>query len=245
MFDKSFDRKKTTLLVVSIVGFFLIVGLVISIIVINLNRSSYGDGVTIQNFDKLVKNLPKERKDAIFASLHLIVSKNTEQVKPAPQVKDAVIREGSEEQTAVTPGKHFTGNFIVDIKSLGQSYSFQYSYSTDPNDGFEGGYSIIVRCPTVDELIYGDFNCKNLDSFTEGEVDPIIFLVPYSSLDFEIRAAASPGAKTVLTIKLFLTEADRRTGQDAAIERYKQGALTWIRNQGLDPNNYTIEYTVQ
>ncbi len=244
MFDQAFSRKRTALIVTAVVGGLIILGLVITIIAVSLNRSPYDNGVAIQNFDKLVKNLPKERKDAVFAALYEVVKLNNS--GEVPDITDAIIREGSEVQTPAGP-RQYSGSFIVDIASLRQSYLVQYAYSPDANDHFMTGYPLVVSCLPADKLIYGEFDCKNPGFIDSTPIDPIVYILPYSTLSYEVRALTSPAdpnGKTTLKITLFLSDADYRTGKDAAIESYKQQALSWIRSQGFNPDNYLLQYVV-
>lgn len=76
-------------------------------------------------------------------------------------------------------------------------------------------------------------------------VDPIIHNLPHSTLTYEITAVGEKGTagnKQTLNIHILLFEADRRTGEEAAIKKYKQEALDWMRSVGCDPSDYNIIY---
>ena len=75
--------------------------------------------------------------------------------------------------------------FILDIKSLKQSYDVSYGW-TDTLDASNNSLTeniSYVKCLPDNKLIYGDFNCVDFDSVIDTPSDPIIKHLPYSTVD--------------------------------------------------------------
>lgn len=89
---------------------------------------------------------------------------------------------------------------------------------------------------------------KTMEGVDKGNADdPILSVIPYSTLDYQItptyRTRDNGSAYLVVKIALRLTNADRNN-QAAAAEVYKKQALDYLRSKGINPDSYTIEYTV-
>lgn len=223
---------------------FIVVTVVILLIINTAtpkNNNPYGDQVTIKNYD--VKNLPADRRDSIFASLYKIIALNQAEGSKKPDINDAILRKDSEQQDYSSQKDIYVGHFIVDIKSIGQSYYVQYTYSDNATNPEVGGYPVTATCLAVNQLIYGDFSCKDALQLESAGVDPIIKYLPQSTLSYQITANVGSDQKTALTIQLLLTEADYRIGEQAAVDAYKKEAIDWMISKGLTPENYTINYT--
>lgn len=89
---------------------------------------------------------------------------------------------------------------------------------------------------------------KNQDKTPAVNNDPIFNYVPHSTLDYNLTAVVSndsQGQSTVgLQAQLLLSAADVNSGQDAAVATYKQEVLDYLKSVGLNPDKYTITYTV-
>ena len=240
--DQGYDRKRLLILVVLAVSIVLLIIIASVIAYLQSNRNAYGDGLKIQNYDQMVKNLPSETHQSIEASLYNIVKQNSN--TKVSSVKDTYIRKDSAKQDEVSKGKQYSGSFIVDIESLKQSYRVAYAYSSTPNDGFMDGYPINIICLNPNELIYGEFDCKGTTTSETATSDPILKLVPHSTLNYKITPFLDldRDRHITLTVTLLLTEADRSINEAAAVEQYKAEALEWLNTQGLDLSRYTINY---
>lgn len=239
IFSNLSKRQKVFLLIL----FFCLVAIIVGAVIYKTNyEKPYGTELTIGNFDSKIKNLPPDRKSSISAYLYDTVKKNTNQSITLDDIGEAVIRENSNSQIFKSDVKVFNGSFIVDIEKIKQSYKIEYVYSFDKNSDYAGGYEVLVLCLPNDKLIYGSFDCKELFEDSAG-IDPIVTLLPYSTLSYEIRLIDTGKDKPTLAIKLFVSEADRNTGEAAAVNKYKQEALYWIMSKGFKPDNYEITYT--
>lgn len=234
------DRKTIKLVAIGIAVLALI-GIALFIVDSQLNKNPYGDNVAIKNYDQKVKNLPNDYKNLFSAMLFEAVKVNLPDVKPG-DINGGTIREGSDTQQEVTTGRQYAGSFIVDIESVKQSYRVQYEYSSNPGDGFSSGYPLLVSCLEKDELIYGDFNCKDKQTENSQETDPIIGILPYVTLDYELRAIYDDSGDITLRAQLFLSAADYRSGIEKIVAQRKKSVEQWIRSAGYNPANYVINY---
>lgn len=222
--------------------FIVIIGIIITAIIIKNQQQPYGKEVVIENFDQHIKNLPSDRKSSISAYLYDTIKINTTETITPTEIGKAFIRNNSSSQMYDSENKVFNGTFIVDISKIKQSYKIEYVYSEDKNSIFLGGYEVLVLCLPEERLIYGSFDCKELFGDSQG-IDPIVTLLPYSTLSYEIRFIDNGKEKPGLLIKLFISEADRNIDEAAAISRYQQQALDWIISEGFNPDNYIITYS--
>jgi hypothetical protein len=233
-------RARRILLGIIVVFFIgLVAFMVISFL---LKGNPYGDEVVIKNYKETVKNLSDDYEDLIMSSLYQTIKLNIPEGTPVPEVNDATIRSDTASQTYEKLDNIYQGSFIVDMESLQQSYRVEYSYSNNPDNVALGGYPIIASCLPVEDLIYGDFGCKDSLVIETGEVNPIVGILPRSTLTYEIRAVTNENNSVKLTIQLLLTRVDYTTREAAAVKEYKAEALAWIRSQGFNPNDYAIEY---
>ena len=233
------DRKKAIAIIAGLIAIVAVIILIVS--TASKNDNPYGEQVTIKNYN--VKNLPDDRRDSIFAALYNVIDLNKAEGSEKPDINDAIVRKDSEEQSYDSDNDIYTGNLIVDVKSIKQSYYIQYSYSANPDNAEVGGYPVTATCLPVDKLIYGDFKCKDALQQESAGVDPITQYLPQSTLSYQIEASTDADNKTVLNIRLLLSEADYRIGEAEAVSTYTQEALNWITSKGLNPNDYTINYS--
>ncbi|MCL2807429.1 MAG: hypothetical protein FWD27_04595 [Coriobacteriia bacterium] len=116
--------------------------------------------VAIQGFAEQAENISDDRIKSIEENLFGTIALNSANPNPA----DAVIREGSYQQTVADAAKQiFHTTFIVDITSLKQSYRISDLFSPLPPE-VTGLYdqTTFVRCLDTHELIYGEFDCQTL-----------------------------------------------------------------------------------
>jgi len=71
--------------------------------------------------------------------------------------------------------------------------------------------------------------------------------LPYRTTDFSLTADFVSGQnnqpKLTIDAKILLSQADM-SSQDQAVALYKQEVLNYINSLGLNPSNYTINYSV-
>lgn len=77
--------------------------------------------------------------------------------------------------------------------------------------------------------------------------DPILSHLPYRSVDFNLTSSFGAGANNLAVLRLqaqLLLHFAQLGDKPAAVAADKQEVLDYIKSLGLDPNKYTIQYTV-
>jgi len=79
-------------------------------------------------------------------------------------------------------------------------------------------------------------------------IEPLLNQLPYATTDFSLSAdfgsSASGAPKLNIDATILLSQSD--TGnEDSATDQYKQEALDYLSSLGVNPANYTINYTIQ
>lgn len=245
-------RKKTLIIFTVLVLFFL--GTTILLIFINRgNNNSYGEELTIANLSEYTKGRQSDKQSIEYIGHELFKTVNLNVSSPVTDnsVKDVRVRAGSFTQTFDDRTKVYTVSFIVDIQSLKQSYdvSYQWDASSSGNTEKLDEWGTVVKCLPKEKLLYGDFSCKDMFTELQGNTDPILNSLPHSTLDYNLTVAQGTTGikgdqKLILDADLLLSAADVRSGRDAAIAAYTQEVRDYITSLGLNPDSYTINYTI-
>lgn len=234
-------------LIIIIVLTLLLFGGIIWLISARIATENMKTKTPIRGYSRLVKNLPDSYRNSIEAAVHSMIEYNNNR-DVSDAVGDAVIRDSSATQQEIVKGSSYSGNFIIDIASIRQSYRVQYEYSDDPQANPQSGYPVLVSCLPKEDLIYGDFSCKERYVSTDNKSvlkDPIISKLPYANLSFRLSADVTTG-----TLKLYaelrIPESDLKGGEESTkqvISSYKEEVVNWIKSQGLDSEKYNITYS--
>jgi hypothetical protein len=226
---------------------FISVLILVAIIVLSFfvqPHNKYGNEIGISNYDKYVSNLPVNRRDAINSNLYNIVKLNSKSKNPS--IQDATIRGDSVEYNYDEATNINSGSFIVDMKSVRQSYLISYRWSSDENNMYIGGYAAKIECLPLDKLIYGNFSCKDdfANSINAASRDPILDYLPYSTFNYTVVANNNSG-KIELNVDMILNSSDTRDGQrDNSINKYKSQVVDWIKSIKFNPDDYSINYNI-
>jgi hypothetical protein len=215
IYDKKFLR---------IAGVVLGVAVVIFALFIVFRKS---DTIVIGGYDDKVHNLTSANRDFIFKSLYNTVSINMPKGE-SPNVNDAVIRKGSDSQVFDKSRNLYEGEFIVDMKSIEQSYHISYLRSDDENNVYIRGDTFIT-CLPEDELIYGDFDC--VDMFSEQDVS-LKDQFPYVDISGPFKITYT-GEGEHGEMKLAVTN---------STPDGRKNALKWLRSKNIDPTDVVIDY---
>jgi len=205
----------------------------------------YGNEVVaIKDLEQNTVGLTDNLKVGMMNSLYRIVALNIPEGESMPEtIDDAAIRPGSEKMTEPNKKSIYTKSFIVDIPSIKQTYRAFYEYSSNREVVSQMANIVVtVSCPNDDDLIYEKFACKEIAYQGEPNQDPVIKILPRSTITYEIRAISNPDQTVSLSVTLFPSASDYRSGVSTAVERYKAQALSWLESKDIDPSKYTIKY---
>lgn len=233
---------KQKIFIISVILLFI----TIFILLLFINPSNkYGDGITINNYDKYISNLPTDKKNSINSTLYKIVKNNLKSDKLS--VNDASIRGDSVKYNYDKSTNINSGSFIVDMQSIKQSYFITYKWSPTDNNVNLSGYTATAACLSSDKLIYGDFTC--IDDFYNSKSyinrDPILDYLPYSTFNYTVTATINKDNKADLDVNIILYLSDTRDGnRENSINKYKTEITDWIKLINLIPDNYLINYTI-
>ncbi|HEY1085875.1 MAG TPA: hypothetical protein VGE34_04080 [Candidatus Saccharimonadales bacterium] len=220
------DRVKLTLLITFLLFFIIFI---VSFLLFS-NRS---ESISINNYDTYTKNLPSEQRDSINNSLYLAVKGNLVDGEKIIY-SAAAIRKGSASESYNSERDVNSGEFIVDLEGIRQSYKVTYDWSKNKNNPNTSGYPITVRCLSEkEEMIYKDFDCKD-DSEELGL--PLQYQLPYSDV-------AGP-----FTIGLIEEDNGSVENDNTAVAitdstpNGRKAALDWLRSRRIDPVDVSINY---
>lgn len=237
--------RKIRILLFCFFGFCL---LLIGIYIYNINHNPYGDQLEINNLNSYTSGKPSDVNTLKYIQSHLyrIVNQNNHPPVKNNSVKDILIRRNSYSQTYSETGRVYTVHFIVDIKSLKQSYGVDYQWINDNKYGpNKDEYGTQVSCLALDKLIYGDFNCVDDRILEKGRqyYNPIEKVLPHTvKYKYTIKkySAIVETKKARLDVEAFVPSwADK----DVVLGGYTTEIKDWIKSKKLNPDDYYFDYT--
>lgn len=206
------NKLKIPLLISSAI--FLII-IIIGILGANdfFHTNPFGESTRIDNFSSYFKNVPNEKRDAVFSALYGTIAGNLNDNIPTP-TSGATIRKNSVNTEYIEASLSNFSTFIVDIESIQQSYDIQMSWSNDPETTI-AGYEILITCPTKDQLIYPEFNCK--DMLTQDPLNALYANNPILKKLPIVESFYNENGDFVYYKISFKTEIDEKTNQTSDI----------------------------
>jgi hypothetical protein len=115
------------------------------------------DNILINNYDEYVKNIPINERTIIQNVLYDTIAMNYTGGDPAT-IKDVQIREESYRQDY--DGSYFSTSYILDVKSIKQSYQVYHSWSMIEELN-KTSYRYLVLCPEQKDLLFDEFECTD------------------------------------------------------------------------------------
>jgi len=239
------DPKAKRTLIVAVAIFLFSSAVAIVLAIYENTKNPYPYYINIANLDDFTAGKPTDRNTLNFIkySLFNTISYNLDYPITNGEIEDVLVRPNSFSQTYDEATRTHSVNFIVDIESLQQSYGVRYQWSND-RSFITAEYGTLVFCLPIEQLIFGDFQCRYMMSSENQVSDPIIRHLPHSTLNFEITAGGLNNNKLTLNITITLSAYDERTDADAAIESYKVEVVNWIKSIGQTPDNYNLNYNI-
>ena len=230
-----------------VVGIFLAIVVCILVLwVITSTKNRYGEELEISNLSSYTAGNPSNQNniDAIQRNLLLTVNKNLSKPVKGDSVKDIIVRKRTYVQSFNSQNRVHSVGFIVDIKSLRQSYNVTYQWSDDGSTKYLDEYGTGVTCLAIDKLIYGDFNCVDTQILEKGRqyYNPVEKILPriveykYSIKSYKTILDTD---KATLDVEAFVPSwADKA----ATLDSYSNEIKEWIKSKKLNPDNYYFNY---
>lgn len=151
----------------------------------------------------------------------------------------AKIREGSARHAYIEDLSAYFLNFIVDIKELGQSYHFAWlGDSSFSGQNLPEVTFLMAFCPREDELVYGNFDCK--DEYDGLGLDMVVYNLLHRRMFQNSTIWLSDvygGEPLTMTIN---TRSDDEAAKAAAVQEVS-GYLSSL-GFSLDDFEYTVQY---
>ncbi len=172
------DRKKFIITVLSIIIIPIIIAITAYIIFKIANALPRIKITNINEYSKQY-NINSETVAEIENSLYNVTALNSENIDTNKNT--AIIRSNSFTYEHHDDTNMNSITFIADIESLRQSYRVNYEWPDKNSDLMTiSEFGTISLCLEKNELIYDDFNCKDVQTTQAGTNDPIIKILPHT-----------------------------------------------------------------
>lgn len=212
------------------------------------SKNQYGESLTISNLSDYINGKPSDSQtiERIENFLYKTVKYNVKKLEDN-SIKDIIIRDDSFSQKHDKEHDVYTVNFIVDIKSLSQSYKVSYQWQTKNKTKFNpyiDQYGTQVICLPIDQLIFGDFNCRDERIFEIGfeKYDPVYLLLPYHvDSSYKIVDYTKFDDTVTLNVEAYAPRWVSKI-DEALLATYTAQIKSWLKSRELNPDNYTINY---
>ncbi len=237
--------------------FFVILYAAISVVLIvvailyNL-RGQYDNQLEISNLSQYTDGQPSDTDSVEYIKYALFntVSHNVDYELKNDSIKDILIRDRTFSQVYDKSTQLYMVHFIVDIKSLKQSYRVAYEWSSE--DQFSehiSEYGTQISCLPPGELVYGSFDCVDDRILEQGKenYDAISPLLPYhvkskyKVAEYEKITVGEEKGRVILTVDVYANRGDIRPSTQA-INEYSEEIKAWLVENKLNVNNYTLTF---
>ena len=204
-----------------------------------LRKNEFGEEIKIDNFSNYYKNVPQKTQDSIYNTLYNIVSINTDDKATIPK-NGALIRDNEHKENFDKKTNVHSGEFIVDIESIKQSYSISFYWSDKEDSRYISGYTTTASCLSENLNIY-DFNtCVDGNTSYNNLITkyPLIQVLPINVEYFSDNYTSYTKYSITYSVsndKVIINISDYSGGSH-------EKALKSISDRGYNLKDYTIEY---
>lgn len=141
---------------------------------------------------------------------------------------------------------------LVFVESLteGQEYTFAIANITSTkNERLDGiTFDFVAKYIPYDELSKEQQALQMAVMDSSSVEDPIIGILPHDTLDYQMNVRHETDHvgdyQLVVDLQILLSQADLNIDRQAAINTYKEAAFEYIRQNGLNPDDYLIKTSV-
>ena len=233
--EKKIQVNPITIIILIVVLVFIIL---LGITFYNLFRSNpYGREIKIDNFTD-------DMREYMSAKLYDIVMDNVNNMSEKDIPKSgAMIRNGSATSSYDEALNMHYGKYIVDIKDVRRTFIGYFEWSDDKDNLNYSGVSTVYYCPGIQDIIYEDFNCKDMFTDDLSSKFPIISYLPETVEYYSDNYSSYTKYRIAYLLlddnsRIVLTITDYTGGnQEKALEK--------IKELGFNPNDYEIEYKLE
>ena len=227
----------------------LIILIVIVAVLINHWNDSHDNQITITNLNDYVNNIPSDTRAEIYNAVFRAAQSNSAgKTSETLSIADAQIREGSAINSFNPSTSLYSGNFIVDIPSLKQSYRIYYEWipKNVNSNLILGDYTTSVDCLHPDEYIYDFYPCiapnQNVGDAYLHYLDNILPYNSYVNNDENSNAAIyirgveySTGGTPFLRVNV------NSCGNQKIMDNATTTVKKYIADHQLNPEDYTYK----
>ena len=229
---------------------FLAIGLstlAIGVLVIGffaVHNTLHDKKISITNIDQYVKKMPESKKQEIYGTIFRAAETNSNYNEVTLSTATATIRDKTFSETYDSYNKVYSGNFIVDIESIKQTYHIYYDWT--PNKDTEqvviSSYGTTANCPTKNEMIYDFYKCKNpyVDE-KNSAYEYLTMLLPYSS------ELSDGTAYSISSIEYYYGSGEPfvrvsvdACGNNKKLEEGVKAFKDYLKSYDLNPEDYKI-----
>ncbi|MBP5511984.1 hypothetical protein J6X90_01180 [Candidatus Saccharibacteria bacterium] len=200
--------------------------------------------ISVTNIDSYVKDMPESKKQEIYQTIYQAAETNSDLGETTLSTATATIREKTFSESYDSYNYIHSGEFIVDIESIKQTYHIYYDWS--PNKDSEqliaSSYGVTANCPSKTEAIYDFYKCKN--PYTDENYrayDYLTMLLPYSSnLSDGTPFSASPVDYYYGSNEPFVRISVDACGDNKKVDNGVKAFKDYLKNYDLNPDDYNI-----
>lgn len=191
-----------------------------------------------------VTSIEPGQKYVSYLTPQLIVSFNKD-----VSDQDLVVSSSLDSISTKVEGKTLTIDIFSDMEP-DNTYTFTIGSIHSKAGDVIKNYTITLNVNNKDDTLSDEANRIILERMELNKSpvlsDPVFNYLPHGTLDYSIDAeisdADTDSEKVTIIITLMLSDLDERTGRDAAIEKYKNSAMEYLRSlEGVDLNKYEIK----
>ena len=241
--------RKKAFAFVAVVAVLTILVIVIGTLVTERDTNRFGRFIKIQNYNDEVKNLSPEMRESMESYLYTVVKMNVVSGFEPGEIKDAVVRAGSTEQSYNARTSVYSGSFIIDIESVKQSYRASYEYLRDKSMrdiANISGNPVAITCLAKDKLKFGVFSCKDIVGEQASGFDDILKFLPYQNFSYKITPnSVENEGKLTLEVELTIPQSDLvgpESSKREVVAMYKKQVLDWVASKGVDASQYEYKF---
>ena len=231
---------KRNIVIATIILIWVLVPIVIALII----REGAPGSIEISGYDAHMANMPQSSRRNINQTLYSILRESSG--NNVSDIDDAIIREDSLIDEYFEDLDFHFSTFVVDISSIRQSYIVFIRWADNPEVAVPGD---ILRfgCLVKEELIYGEFDCKNIMKINDETslliLDPLGRLLPRITDNYRLTMTGyGDNSKGNLMVEIYTPIDVPNSEIRNFINQQLNDVRNWIVENNIDPDDYNIDF---